>query len=111
MRYYILVIFSVFLASLSQMLLKRATQNEYSTVIRQYLNIWVISGYSLLACTLVLNIFALSRGVQVKEISIIESLSYLFVPILSWIFYKEKISLRKCFAISLIFIGIIVFFI
>ena len=93
------------------MLLKQGAKKEYHSFLRQYLNPWVIGGYSVMGVSLLLNIFCLSRGVQVKEVSIIESLSYLFVPCLAWLFFKEKISWRKAGAISVIMAGIVVFFI
>lgn len=61
--------------------------------------------------TMMMNIFAMSRGVEVKEVSIIESMSYLFVPILSFIVFKERLTWRKIIAIGVIIIGIIVFFV
>jgi len=109
--YIALVIFSVFAAACAQMLLKKGASVSYDRWIRQYLNVWVICGYSIMGLSLLLNIFCLSRGVQVKEVSIIESLSYLFVPILSLIFFKEKITLRKILAIALIMVGIAIFFV
>lgn len=57
-----------------------------------------------------LNIFAMSRGVALKEVSIIESLSYLFVPLLSFLIFKEKLTWIKIIAILVIIVGIIVFF-
>lgn len=64
-----------------------------------------------MAASLLLNIFCLSHGVQIKEVSIIESLSYLFVPSLSWFFFKESITWRKAGAIAVIMAGVFVFFI
>ena len=93
------------------MLLKQGAKKEYSSFLRQYLNPWVIGGYGIMGASLLLNIFCLSRGVQVKEVSIIESLSYLFVPCLAWLFFKERISWRKAGAITVIMAGVIVFFI
>ena len=61
------------------------------------------------AC-MALNIFAMSRGVALKEVSIIESLSYLFVPLLSFLIFKEKLTWIKIIAILVIIVGIIVFF-
>ena len=61
--------------------------------------------------TMMMNIFAMSRGVEVKEVSIIESMSYLFVPILSFVIFKERLTWRRVGAIVVIIIGIIVFFI
>ena len=108
--YYLVVIISVFIAALSQLLLKSSSKDEHENVIREYLNWKVICGYGMMGVSLLMNIFAMSKGVQVKEVSIIESLSYLFVPILSWLFFKEKISMRKWGAIGLIMIGVVVFF-
>ena len=109
--YYLLVIVSVLTAAGSQMLLKQGAKKEYSSFLRQYLNPWVVGGYGIMGCTLLLNIFCLSHGVQVKEVSTIESLSYLFVPLLSWLFFKERITWRKAGAIVVIMMGIVVFFI
>ena len=39
------------------------------------------------------------------------ALSYLFVPVLSWFVFKEKISKTKAIAIGLIIGGVVVFFI
>lgn len=108
--YYLLVILSVLSAASAQMLLKQGARKNYSSFLRQYLNPWVIGGYGIMGVSLLLNIFCLSHGVQVKEISIIESLSYLFVPVLSWIFFKESITLRKVGAIAVIMVGVVVFF-
>ena len=60
---------------------------------------------------MVMNIFAMSRGVKVQEVSIIEAISYLFVPMLSFFCFKEKLTWRKIGAIGIIIIGIIVFFV
>lgn len=109
--YYILVISSVFLAACAQMLLKQGARQEYAQWWRQYLNGWVIGGYAIMFSTMMLNIFAMSKGVQVKEVSIIESMSYLFVPALSFVIFKEKLTWRKIFAIAIIITGVIVFFV
>lgn len=109
--YYLLVIISVLAASGAQMLLKQGAKKKYPTFICQYLNSWVIGGYGIMGCSLLLNIFCLSHGVQVKEVSIIESLSYLFVPLFSWVFFKERITLRKASAIVVIMMGVMAFFI
>lgn len=111
MMYYLFVIVSVFAAAGAQMLLKQGAQMQYPTFIRQYLNPWVIGGYGIMGASLLLNIFCLSHGVQVKEVSIFESLSYLFVPLLSWSFFKEKITWRKASAIVVIMVGVVVFFV
>lgn len=107
--YKLLVVLSVFAAAGAQMLLKQGAKKQYDSFWRQYLNPWVIGGYGIMGASLLLNIFCLSRGVQVKELGIMESLSYLFVPCLSWLFFKERITWKKVGAILLIISGVLVF--
>lgn len=108
---YIIVISSVFLAACAQMLLKQGARQQYDTWWRQYINRWVIGGYAIMFGTMMMNIFAMGRGVEVKEVSIIESMSYLFVPILSFVIFKERLTWRRVGAIAVIIIGLMVFFI
>lgn len=109
--YYLIVVLGVLLASVSQILLKKSAAVKHSSVITEYLNVRVISGYALLALSLGLDLIAMHYGVLAKEVSSIEALSYLFVPVLSWFVFKEKISKSKAFAIVLIMAGVIVFFV
>ena len=111
MLYYILVILSVFAAACAQMFLKQGARRNYAGFWHQYLNPWVIGGYGIMASSLVLNIFCMSHSVQVKEVSVIESLSYLFVPVLAFVLFKEKLSVRKICAIGIIISGVIIYFI
>ncbi len=111
MIYYILVILSVFAAAGAQMLLKQGARQNYVGFWRQYFNPWVIGGYAIMTGSLMLNIWCMSKGVQVKEVSTIESLSYLFVPCMAFILFKERITLRKGIAIGVIICGVILFFV
>ena len=108
--YYLLVIFSVLSAAGAQMLLKKGADGAYHSWWRQYLNGYVIAGYAIMFACMALNIFAMSRGVALKEVSIIESLSYLFVPLLSFLIFKEKLTKTRLLAIVIIITGIIIFF-
>ena len=108
--YYILVVLGVFLASVSQILLKKSASVGYSSFLKEYLNVRVMGGYSLLALSLILDLWAMRFGVLAKEVSSIEALSYLFVPLLGWFFLKERISGRKLVSIGLIMAGVVVFF-
>lgn len=110
MKYGLIALGVVFIAACAQMLLKQGARQAYTSFWRQYLNGWVISGYTLMFATMVLNIWCMHRGLQLKELSIIESTSYLFVPALSWLIFKEPIPLRKALAIGIIIVGVIVFF-
>ena len=110
MLYYAIVILSVFAAACAQMLLKQGARKEYASWWRQYINPWVIGGYGIMACSLMLNIWCMSKGVQVKEVSVIESMSYLFVPVLAFMLFREKLTMRKLCAIGVIITGVVIFF-
>lgn len=109
--YYVIVVISVLIASVAQMLLKSSSNAEHRSFIFEYFNWKVIGGYGLMFVALFINIFAMSRGVLVKEVSIIESLSYLFVPALAFFFFREKINKQKLIAIVVIMSGVVVFFV
>lgn len=109
--YYLIVILSVLAAAGAQMLLKKAAGNHYPSFWRQYVNPWVIGGYAIMGLAMLANIYAMSKGVQLKEVGIIEALSYLFVPCLAFMLFKEKLGWRKIGAIGIIMVGIIIFFV
>ena len=109
--YILLTIFSVLMASFAQMLLKKGAALDHTSFVREYLNGWVFGGYFIMGISMLVNIFAMSRGVQLKELSVIESFSYLFVPLLSWLFFKEKVTWRKAGAIVMIMSGVVLFFV
>ena len=110
MKYAFIALAVVFGAACAQMLLKQGARQGYTPWWRQYLNVWVFSGYTLMFAAMMANIWCMSKGLQLKELSIIESVSYFFVPALSWLLFKEPINRRKALAIGIIIIGVIVFF-
>lgn len=121
MIYKLIVILAVFTTACAQMLLKKGAsltsapspdgEGRAWWFLKQYLNPWVIGGYMVMGVVMLVNIWAMSRGVLLKEVGIIEALSYLFVPCLSWILFGEKLSWMKMVAIGVIMCGVVVFFI
>lgn len=108
--FYVLVLFNIFVAGVAQMLLKKSAMTKHPSFIQEYLNPWVIGGYSLMMFSLVSNIFAMNHGILLKEVGTLEACGYLFVPILSYFFFKEKINMQKVAAIALVLTGVIIFF-
>ena len=108
--YVFLVIASVLIASCSQIILKKSASKEYSSIIREYLNVRVIVGYGMMFISTILTIFAF-KGLDYKNGPIIESLGYIFIMFLSRIFLKEKITKKKVIGNTLILLGILVFYI
>lgn len=99
---------SVFVASLSQILLKTAANRKYPDKIREYLNRYVIAGYALLFVSTILTMLALKK-VPLSWANVIESSGYFFVFIMGYLILKERFSKRKIVGILVIFAGIGVF--
>lgn len=105
-----ILIFSVLIASISQIILKIGSTKEYKSLIREYLNVYVIVGYMMMIVSTILTIFAF-KSLDYKNGPIIESIGYVFVMILSSIILKEKITKKKLIGNILILLGIMVFYI
>ena len=110
LTFYILVAIGVFLSSCSQILLKKSAQRKHTSKITEMLNRQVIFAYGVFFISVTINVVALGHGVKVKDLPILEALGYIFVPILSLIFLKEKISGKNIVALSMIIVGIIIFY-
>lgn len=98
------------MSSCSQILLKKSAQKEHTSRISEMVNVRVVLAYSVFLLSVIINVIALGHGVNVKDLPILEALGYIFVPILSYIFIKEKITKRCATAILMILGGIIIFY-
>ena len=108
---YLFVIMGMFACSCSQILLKNSANRTHSSFIASMLNWRVILAYVIFFGSMLINITAMSHGLNLKELPVLEASSYLFVPLLSYFFLKEKIGLRELGAMFLIFFGILVFYV
>lgn len=99
---------SVFVASLSQILLKTAANKDYPNKIKEYLNRYVLAGYALLFVSTILTMLALKK-VPLSWSNVIESTGYFFVFILGYLILHERFSRQKIIGILIIFAGIAVF--
>ncbi len=104
----LLFIFGIILANYSQILLKKATLQQYDSRIKEYVNPYVIIGYSLFVINAGLNVIAM-KGMALKQASALESLSYIIILIFSWYFLGEKITKRKLIGNTIIIVGVIVY--
>ena len=105
--YVILYLISVFIASISQILLKKSAMKQYNYKFGDYLNPYVICAYGMLFVSMFLTMLAL-KMVPLKLSPVIEATSYLYVALLSMIFLKEKIGKKKAAALAIILLGIVV---
>lgn len=107
---YLLVILGIFACSCSQILLKNSATKEHKNFIASMLNWRVILAYAIFFGSMLINVAAMRRGLNLKELPALEASGYIFVPLLSAFFLQEKIGWREIGAMALIVGGIIVFY-
>lgn len=105
----ILLVLSVVVASLSQILLKKSASKTYSSVLREYLNPYVIIGYGMMVVSTLLTVGGYA-GLEYKNGAVVESLGFVLVMLLSRFFFGEKITRKKLIGNALILLGIFVFY-
>lgn len=102
------LLLSVFISSVSQILLKKAANRKYENPVREYLNPLVIGAYAMFFSSVILTMLAL-KTVPLSMSPILESTGYIFVSVLGYFFLKERFSRRKLAGIALILVGIAIF--
>ena len=105
----LIALLSVCIASFSQVMLKMGAGKKYNSKIREYLNVYVITGYGMLFVSMLLTIVAYSR-LSYLSVPVVEAVGYVLVPLLSYFFFKEKLSKRKMVGILFILAGIFVYY-
>ena len=107
MKYIALFFFSVFIASVSQIILKVSAKEEHGGGLREYLNLKVILAYGIFFISSLLTVLSY-KYVPLSMGPVIESSGYIFVAVLSFLLLKEHIGKKKILGLMLIMIGIIV---
>lgn len=106
--YVLLYLSSTFLASISQVLLKKAALREHKTLLAEYTDWRVILGYGLFVGCTVLTMLAY-KGVPLNVGPVLEATGYLYVTIFGVTIFHEKMNPKKIGALALIIVGILVY--
>ncbi len=99
---------SVFISSVSQILLKKSANRNYDSVLKEYLNPLVIIAYAMFFCSMLLTMYCY-RYVDVSAGPILESAGYVFVAVLGFLFLREKFTKKKIIGMLVLLCGIAVF--
>ena len=100
-------IFSVFISSVSQILLKTSANKKYESKIREYLNPRVIIAYGIFFIATFVTIIAY-KGIPLSLGQILETTGYRWASLLGYFILKEKISRRKILGLIVVVAGIVV---
>ncbi len=102
-----LFIFSVFIASCSQILLKKGANKTYKNIIEEYMNPLILGAYVIFFISSFLTMYSY-KYVPMSIGPMIEALGFVFVAVLGRIFLKEKINKKAAIGMALIMIGIVI---
>ncbi|MBQ7613579.1 MAG: EamA family transporter, partial [Butyrivibrio sp.] len=100
---------SELISASSQMLLKKSASKEHDSVIKEYLNPWVICGYGMLFIAMVISIFCY-KGLGYMGVVVMEPINYIIVMVMSRLIFKEKFTKRKMIGMGCIVLGILIFY-
>ncbi len=103
----LILLFGVFISSVSQVMLKMAARREWPSRIREYLNPLVIGAYALFFGSTLLSILAY-RGLPLSLGPVLEATGYIWVTLFGVTLFREKINGMKLLALCLILGGILV---
>lgn len=97
----------IFVGSVSQVLLKKASLKTYSSPLMEYLNPQVIFAYLLFFGTTLISVTAY-KVIPLSLGAVLETTSYLYITFFSVVIFKEKLNKKKLLALLLIVAGSII---
>lgn len=103
-----ILLLGVLISSFSQVLLKKAAQQQYDSRIREYLNIRVVTAYVLFVGTTMLSVYAY-KGIPLSWGPVLESTGYLYVTVFGVTIFHEQLNKRKILSLFMILAGIAVY--
>ena len=103
-----ILLFGVFISSISQVMLKKSSLKIYKNIVFEYLNPQVIGAYALFFFSSLLSVFAY-KAVPLSLGPVLEATSYLYITFWGVTIFKEKLTKQKIFSLFLIILGICVY--
>ena len=108
LAYAALMLAGTFISSVAQVLLKKASQKEYGSFWKEYLNVRVVVAYAIFFAASLLAIFAY-RVVPLSMGPILEATGYIYVTVFGVLIFHERLSPPKLLALGMILAGIAVY--
>lgn len=106
--YIFLFVFSVFISSVSQTILKTSAEKKYDNRLQEYLNPKVIRAYGIFFLSSLITVVAY-KYVPLSLGPILESCGYIFITLLGYFILHEKVGKKKLIGLIVILMGISIF--
>ncbi len=108
MIYLILTLIIVIFTSIAHLLLKKGSVLALESKRSIYTHPYSVIAYIVFAIVAFLSISAM-KGLDLKVFFALNSLTYICIPVLSFMFLKESVTRNKVIGIVIITIGVIIF--
>lgn len=106
--YVLLSCTGVFIASIAQVMLKKATSKKYTSLFKEYFNSITLIAYIMFFCSTIFGVIAV-RGIPVSMTAVLETTGYVYILIFGITIFKEKINIQKIVGLIIIITGILVY--
>lgn len=108
--YYIAAALGTLLTAVAQMLLKTSAlrMEREGTTVRAFFKPYSVAGYAVFVVVTVLNLYAL-KGIRLIDMVYFLPFTFIFVFLISYFVFKEKLDMRRVMGIVLILAGTILF--
>ncbi len=106
LRYYLVIVLVVILSTAAQLLMKRSAAKPHRSLLFEYLNPVVLSGYALFLTGTIINLYVLRHVKLAVASALIESLSFILAIVTGRIFFKERLTRRKILGSAVILAGV-----
>lgn len=104
----LLSLLSTFLASVSQVMLKKEAMRPHSSWLKEYLNPLVIGAYLLFFITTFIGVYVY-KGLPLSLGPILETTAYLYITFFGITIFKEELNRKKMTSLALIIVGIVIY--
>jgi len=108
LNYYLLTFGIIIMTSVAHLLLKKGSVSAVESDTKMYLHPLSILAYGIFAVVAFLSISAM-KGLDLKVFFALTSLTYICIPVLSFVFLRESVTRNKLIGILIISIGVIIF--
>ena len=95
-------------SALSQILLKQSANRQHASPLKEYLNWRVILAYLIFGTGLLVNTYA-NTNVDLKYGPFLDTFTYVFVLLFSWLVLREKITKGKLIGNLIIVVGVLIY--
>jgi drug/metabolite transporter (DMT)-like permease len=108
MKYVAIYLTGTFVSAASQILLKLSATQKHKGIIAEYLNVKVVSAYIFFFGATLCTVFSY-RWMPLSWGAILDSFGYFFITILSILFLKERLTIKKVSGMIVIILGVILY--